>query len=253
MPECCKAVAAEYEGKLGQAGEHIHGLELELRQKRSVITQLQNQLADKDKTHKLRGPAEEVFQEWKKVIAPNARAFTGKRLKNVLDRLGEGKDDVEARVLELKEAIHGAKVGAFENPKTGVRYDDLELICRDDTNVRRFRQFYLAALTKPEVRPRQRQVVRNDLPKPPNTYAPPISWVLYRVEMAGEWWVEREGGFYFFPCPEHPNDGALALAQVFGSPGHTWVRLSCIRDCDEGDIMDGYNITELFSLPGAAR
>jgi hypothetical protein len=131
-----------------------------------------------------------------------------------------------------------------------VRYDDLELICRDDSQVRRFRQFHVAQMTRPSARPRQRQPVRSDEPQKPHAYASPVAWIMYRVELAGEWWVEREGGFYFFPCPEHPHDGALACAQMFGSAPNSFVRLSCVRECLEDSIMDGYCIpaTELFPV-----
>jgi|SRR5579884_2955235 len=61
--------------------------------------------------------------------------FGPKRLKVVVDRLKEGYDG-----LYIARAIDGAVVGAYTNPQTGVRYDDLELVCRDEVKLERFHQ-----------------------------------------------------------------------------------------------------------------
>jgi hypothetical protein len=128
-----------------EIGQDLHNANLDLAKYRREVTRLKNELANRDKTSKLRPHAEEIFDFWNQHCrGGKARAFNGKRLKAVLDRLGEGKDEIEERKVELKEAILGAVTDAFKNPETGVPYDDLELICRDDVNVDRFRRAYKA-------------------------------------------------------------------------------------------------------------
>lgn len=143
LRECCRRTAEHYEHQLTELGQDFHNANLELAKNRREITRLKNLLANRDKTSKLRPHAEEIFEFWRDQIHPQARAFGAKRLKNVLDRLGEGKDDLEGRKQEIREAILGAATDAYVSPE-GVRYDDLELICRDETYIRRFRGAYKA-------------------------------------------------------------------------------------------------------------
>ena len=75
--------------------------------------------------------AQEVYAYWKRRCRPSARTFKGKRQEKVTARLKDG-----YTVADLKLAIDGAAVGAYE--KDGVRYDDLELICRDAVKVDAF-------------------------------------------------------------------------------------------------------------------
>jgi hypothetical protein len=236
--ECCQHVAEDYEARLLQAAETIHGLELELRQKRSTITKLRGEQTDKDSRSQLRPHAEDVFQHWKQHISPKARVFSGKRLKVVIDRLAELPEDVEGRKQEIFEAILGAKDHAYTNPKTGVRYDDLELICRDDSYVQRFRKLHLAAQANPRLRPTAKQPVANEA-KRPSAYAPPIVWVAYRIDVAGQWYVEGELQILFFPCLHHGFDGRLAWAQPIGTTSQ-FVRLHCTAGCEEEEIMQAY-------------
>jgi hypothetical protein len=107
------------------------------------ITRLKNLLANRDKTSRLRPHAEEIYEFWKTHVHPKSTAFGKKRMKAVIERLGEGKDDIEGRKAEIKEAILGAVTDAYVGPN-GVKYDDLDLICRDETYIRRFRAAFQA-------------------------------------------------------------------------------------------------------------
>jgi hypothetical protein len=245
LPECCQEVAKGYE-------QHLHDLEVELRQKRAALTRLRGAHAMSAKVSALRPYADEVFEAWKREISPKARVFSDKRLKNTLDRLREGEDDIEARTAELIEAIMGAKHGAYTNPKTGVTYDDLELIMRDDSNVERFRKIWHKLQTKPELRPRANRPEALD-PKRPPAFAPPIAWVLYRVDLAGQWWVQGDAQQgYFFPCLAHGFDGTLAQAKPIGGTVGSFIRLLCAAGCEEEAIMEAYAMdgTDLVSIPG---
>jgi hypothetical protein len=138
-PNCSRFTAENYEARLLRMGEDLHLANLELAKYRREISRLKNELANRDKTSRLRPHAEEIFDFWKQHVRPGARTFGDKRMRCVISRLGEGGKDIEGRKAELKEAILGAATDAWVDPKTGVRYDDLELICRDDVNVQRFR------------------------------------------------------------------------------------------------------------------
>jgi hypothetical protein len=79
---------------------------------------------------------EEVFAFWKQTFQFNNQTkFTDTRRMKVGARLKEG-----FSVADLKRAVIGCKLSPWhqgENP-SGAVYDDLELICRNDANVRRF-------------------------------------------------------------------------------------------------------------------
>jgi hypothetical protein len=79
--------------------------------------------------------AQQVFEHWQQVLDHPKAVFAGKRERAVRARLKEGRS-----VEDLKLAIDGcAKTphNLGQNDR-GERYDDLELICRDDSNVERF-------------------------------------------------------------------------------------------------------------------
>lgn len=246
--ECCRRLADDYEKRLAEVSEALHLAEKDLRAHRAMLTKERNRNQENDQRSQLRPHAEDIFQFWKEQIAPRATAFSGKRLKNVLDRLAEGRENIEARKEELREAILGAKATAYVNPKTGVKYDDLELICRDDSIVRRFSQAHRASRINPLLRARARRPVANE-PRRPHHDAPPIAWVAYRIDVAGQWFVEGDRQIIYFPCLHHGFDGQLAYAQPIGSGRHTFVRLHCTAGCEEDDIMEAYLIegTDLIS------
>jgi hypothetical protein len=118
--------------------------EVELRAKRRRITELEGKLADKQKHDPRAQQAQEVFEYWRDRLHPKAYRLEGKRLKNVLDRLNDGWP-----VDELKRAVDGAVFDAYVGAN-GVRHDDLEFICRDESNLRKFLQKADAAEAKAE-------------------------------------------------------------------------------------------------------
>lgn len=81
--------------------------------------------------------ATRVFHYWRDNLHPKAKVFTEARTKAVVGMLKAG-----YRAEELFVAIDGAKVpgAAYINPRTGVPYNDLSLICRDEDHVLKFIQ-----------------------------------------------------------------------------------------------------------------
>jgi hypothetical protein len=108
--------------------------EVELRAKRRRITELEGKLAGKHKADPKASNAQAVFEYWRARLHPKAFKLEGRRLKAVLDRLNDGWS-----VADLRRAVDGAVFDAYVGPN-GVRHDDLEFICRDETNLRKFLQ-----------------------------------------------------------------------------------------------------------------
>ena len=99
------------------------------------IAAFRNKEAEEAKETPWMDEANRVFAYWREHIHPKAKVFTEKRRKAVVALIRAG-----YRAEELFVAIDGAKLHAYTNPKSGVRYDDLELICRDEGYVRKFTQ-----------------------------------------------------------------------------------------------------------------
>lgn len=66
--------------------------------------------------------------------------FGPRRQKVVVERLREGYTGEF-----IARAIDGAAVGAYTNPASGLTYDDLELVCRDEVKLERFHAIAEAA------------------------------------------------------------------------------------------------------------
>lgn len=84
------------------------------------------------------GPADLVFEHWRTVLAKNSRtAFDAKRKGAVKARLKDG-----YTVEDLKRAIDGCSKTPHNqgNNDRGEKFDDLELICRNASNVDRFKR-----------------------------------------------------------------------------------------------------------------
>jgi len=92
--------------------------------------------SSKDLSPKADDPVIEIFEFWKQIMNKNnSSILNAKRSKAIKARLKEG-----YTVDQIKQAILGCaatphNMGQNDN---GKRYDDIELICRDGTNVERF-------------------------------------------------------------------------------------------------------------------
>lgn len=126
----------------------LENAEIQMRTMRREIGRLKGELARERAQDPQMDAAERVFEYWRKRLRPNAKAFGADRQKAVLGRLNEGRTEVE-----LKQAIEGARIGAFTDEK-GKRHDDLELICRSDRYVLRFIDIFERASAEAERRKR---------------------------------------------------------------------------------------------------
>ena len=84
--------------------------------------------------------AEAVFAEWCRVMRKTKKAiFSPERKRAVFSCLDQGYS-----VDDLKEAVYGCRVHPHNNGDNdrGTVYDDLSLICRNASNVERFRETY---------------------------------------------------------------------------------------------------------------
>lgn len=89
-------------------------------------------------TKALSADADAVFEHWREVMGKDARTkFDGKRRRAVVARLNDG-----YTAADLAEAVNGCSLTPHNMGQNdrGERYDDLELICRNASQVDRFRQ-----------------------------------------------------------------------------------------------------------------
>lgn len=114
----------------------LKNAEVALRVERRKVSQLKAELLEQQKKRAERADAQVVFDYWNQALkGGRCKTMAGKREKVVMDRLAEGYE-----IIDLIEAIDGARIDAFR--KDGKTFNELELICRDATNVDRFREAY---------------------------------------------------------------------------------------------------------------
>ena len=90
----------------------------------------------------------ELFDFWVERCGkdPKRTKFGEKREKAVLARLKQGYTK-----RQIGEAIMGAALAAFRDPGTGVVYDDLELVCRNEVQLEKFIARYEAHQERQQV------------------------------------------------------------------------------------------------------
>ncbi|MDQ3748020.1 MAG: hypothetical protein M3367_03230 [Acidobacteriota bacterium] len=96
-------------------------------------------LSDETPDGALSAQAISVFSFWQEELNHTQAKFTNERKRKVVARLKE-----KYTVEQLKEAISGCKKSAFHQGQndSGVKYDDLELICRKGSQVEKFISIY---------------------------------------------------------------------------------------------------------------
>lgn len=82
--------------------------------------------------------AQKLFEFWQTTLSHETARFTAERRKKVLGRLAAGytPDDIRKAILGCKASPHHQG----ENER-GVKYDDLELVCRSDTKLEQFMSY----------------------------------------------------------------------------------------------------------------
>jgi hypothetical protein len=115
-----------------QAEADLRAAERELRRVRREVTGLRVELGRQRNNSPEAYRAKAIFRYWKTRCGKSERTVFGeKRMKAVRARLKEYDAQYIAR------AIDGAAVLAYTN-EAGHKYDDLELICRNEVNLERF-------------------------------------------------------------------------------------------------------------------
>ncbi len=106
-----------------------------LRKERRIVSALQTQLRKLTEESPEGRVAKALFRYWLLRCEKNAKRtkFGEARVKKVIARLH---DNYEPSF--VARAIDGAAVYAYINPDTGLKYDDLTTICRDESNLERF-------------------------------------------------------------------------------------------------------------------
>lgn len=109
--------------------------ERDLRKARRTIRALEAELRKQREDSPEGRVARALFRYWCARLDKNSKRtkFGEKRQKAVIGRLKDGYEPAY-----IARAIDGLAVGAWTNPETGVTYDDLELVCRNEVNLERF-------------------------------------------------------------------------------------------------------------------
>lgn len=127
-PHCAEHVQARLE-----AERDLMGVERDLRRTRREATTLRNELTKRMMTAPNNVAAEALFRYWLSRLEKNPKqcTFGEVRRKKVLARLQEKEATYIAR------AIDGLAVSFYTAPN-GKRFDDLELVCRDEVKLEGF-------------------------------------------------------------------------------------------------------------------
>lgn len=123
----------------------LDNLEVDLKVKRRKITALENELARERHEHPDYHTAQRIFEFWRNKCRPRARSFGADREKAVIARLNDkvpGSDEKAYTPRYICEAIVGAYVEPFVDPKTRKLHNDLELICRTPRKLEDFHDRY---------------------------------------------------------------------------------------------------------------
>lgn len=128
LPGCEKCAQALRERL--QAEADIQRVERDLRNARREVSRLKTELDKRERQHPQIRAAEGIFRYWLARLEKDAKrvVFGEKRRKAVLARLNEHDAEYIAR------AIDGFAISVYTAP-TGKRFDDLELVCRDETKL----------------------------------------------------------------------------------------------------------------------
>lgn len=141
--------------------EHINDLRIIASQR----TELSRRLTEDDYGKIAKAVARYYAERLKK---SKGWKFGPKRMKVVLERLKEGYEGEF-----IARAIDGLAVGHYTNPETGVKYDDLELVCRDETKLERFHQIAEANGAPTLISDEYLLLLKGQKPEPPEEEATP--------------------------------------------------------------------------------
>lgn len=125
--ECGRLRAA-----LDAAVADVEAAQAEARSLRRQLAVARAEQASKRRDHPNYEVAEKLFEYWREQCGHPQAKFGPKREQAIMARLGGG---FTAR--EIATAIKGAAVGAYVDER-GVKWDDLELICRNEVQVEKF-------------------------------------------------------------------------------------------------------------------
>lgn len=177
--------------------------ELALRAERRKVKRLQDAEAERKGKTPIRAEIYAVFEEWQARCNHHRSKLGPKRFEAVEKMLRLG-----FTVADLKLAVLGASVIAFE--KDGKVYDDLELICRNEVNVERFKAAgeEVQAGRDPRQRERAHAEARVAAASDP---IDELILVLRQVQgISPPENVDRETGEELFDCPKCGGERDLA-------------------------------------------
>ena len=124
----------------------LENAEASLRVERRKVTELRKQLEDKAVGTDFSPEIQQAFDYWRR-RCNHPRAKLGlERAAAVKARLKSGHS-----LLDVMRAIDGAAWDAFVNEETGKKYDELELICRNEVKFDRFEEVWRSIVSRGRV------------------------------------------------------------------------------------------------------
>lgn len=187
-PDCARAHA-----RANAAIIDMENTEKDLRVMRRRLTALQQEILKLQQPEHLEAEAEAVFLYWREECRSASKrkvVFGDKRKTKVMARLKDG-----YTVEDLKKAIDGARDHAFVS-EDGKRFDDLELICRDETKVDSFIQrAEVVSITSKQAPPMTMQQAREKIL---DGLTREYGWDAVLHDQTSECWVA--------PCPNCRSD-----------------------------------------------
>lgn len=127
----CDDPSCAWKARFDILSADFENAETELRAKRRLIKSLERKLAEVNGLQKFAEEVDSIFDYWRRATGHERARLGDKRRQAVTGRLRDGYS-----VADIKRAIDGAARDPFV--KNGKKFDDLELICRDEVKLEGF-------------------------------------------------------------------------------------------------------------------
>jgi hypothetical protein len=141
----------------------LQNAEKELRRLRKALRAAETELRKQREESPEGRTAKVIFRYWitRCEKDPKRTKLGEKRERCVIARLHNGYD-----ATYICRAIDGLAFGAYRNPDTGQRYDDLELVCRDEPHLERFHDLAERTAVKTLIGPAWERLFERELESP---------------------------------------------------------------------------------------
>lgn len=181
--QALEAEVAKWKTAAAAADLDAQNAEMELRVMRRRLKAMEKQAEQKVKQGARAGDVQTIFDYWRATCGHERARLGAKRTQAVDAILAMG-----YTVDDVKEAIDGLAATAFE--KDGKRYDDLELVCRNEVQVDKYRD--AAKRHREKVRAARTLVDRLIAVSGQGWHDPRMDWTIFSCPVCR---FDQEGGY----------------------------------------------------------